>query len=168
MELQYTKLGKSVIKDKIDELADKIKELEGKKENYKIVFEGPFNMDEPLPQKIDNGCLRNKKTGESITGVYQIVYKPTKDIYYVGKGNLSSRRYRHLSIFKNKGKGINRESSSEDSPVARQMYAKDSDLSNWDFYYTRIPESDVMSAFEEALIKKMEPEFNNLTMAGKG
>ena len=168
MELQYTKLAKSLIKDKINEYADKIKELEGKKENYKIVWEGPFNMDELLPQKIANGYLRNKKTGESITGVYQIIHKRSKIIYYVGKGNIADRRIKHRMIFNNNGKPLNVNRCVTDSQVARKMYDKDSDLSNWDFYYTRIPESDVMSAFEEVLIKKIEPEFNTISMAGKG
>ena len=162
MELQYTKLAKSCINDLIDDAADNIKKLQRKLSNYKIVWNGPFNLNE---KEFGGPCGIGFK---GATGVYQIVYKPTKDIHYVGKGVITNRKTRHKLIFKNKGKGINRESSSEDSPVARQMYAKDSDLSNWDFWYTFIPESDVMSAFEEALIKKMEPEFNSLSMAGKG
>ena len=71
-------------------------------------------------------------------------------------------------IFNNNGKPLNVNRCVTDSQVARKMYDKDSDLSNWDFWYTRIPESDVMTIFEEVLIKKIEPEFNTLSMAGKG
>ena len=163
MELQYTKLAKSCINDLIDDAADNIKKLQRLISDYKIVFEGPFNLDE----KGDQG----KSVVDPLnmaTGVYQIVYRPTKVIYYIGKGVITGRKNRHQLVFRNDGNPINRNRCVTDSQVARKMYEKDSDLSNWDFWYTRIPESDVMTIFEEVLIKKIEPEFNTLSMAGKG
>ena len=162
MELQYTKLAKSCISGLIDDAADNIKTLQRKLSNYKIVWEGPFNMDERIPMRNANGNMTKK------TGVYQIVYKPTKIIYYVGKGVIIDRRRKHQLVFRNDGKPYTWNRCVTDSPVARKMYPKDSDLSNWEFWYTRIPEADVMSTFEEALIEKIEPEFNSLSMAGKG
>tara|TARA_Y100001951_G_C11118199_1_gene171297 strand:- start:45 stop:530 length:486 start_codon:yes stop_codon:yes gene_type:complete len=161
MELQYTKLGKSVIKDKIDELADKIKELQRILADYKAVWEGPFNMAEPLPMNKADPITKK-------TGVYQIVYKPSKIIYYVGKGVISDRRNKHQLVFNNAGNEWWANGCKTDSPVARKMYPKDSDLSNWEFWYTRIPQADFMSAYEEVLINKIEPEFNSIVMAGKG
>ena len=161
MELQYTKLAKSCISGLIDDAADNIKMLQRKLSNYKIVWEGPFNMDVPLP--VNKADPITKKTG-----VYQIVYKPSKIIYYVGKGVIADRRNKHQLVFNNAGNEWWANGCKTDSPVARKMYPKDSDLSNWEFWYTRIPEADVMSTFEEALIEKIEPEFNSLSMAGKG
>ena len=161
MEPQYTKVVKSLIKDMIDEYADKIKELQRKLANYKIVWEGPFNMAEPLPMNKADPITKK-------TGVYQIVYKPSKIIYYVGKGVISDRRHKHRMVFKNAGNVYWANGCKTDSVVARKMYPKDSDLSNWEFWYTRIPEADVMSIFEEDLIQRIEPKFNSLAMAGKG
>ena len=165
MEIQYTKLVKSCINDLIDDAADNIKKLQRLISDYKIVFEGPFNMDESVLPHV----VRRSGTGlMKATGVYQIVYRPTKVIYYIGKGVISGRKNKHQLIFNNKGRPWNVGSCITDSQVARKMYNKDSDLSNWDFWYTRIPESDIMTTFEEVLIKRIEPEFNSLSMAGKG
>ena len=162
MELQYTKLAKSCINDLIDDAADNIKKLQRLISDYKIVFEGPLNMGTYMTTSPNGNGLRKD------TGVYQIVYRPTKVIYYVGKGVISGRKNKHQMIFNNKGKPLNWNRTVTDSQVARKMYDKDSDLSNWDFWFTRIPESDIMTTFEEVLINRIEPEFNKLSMAGKG
>jgi hypothetical protein len=124
-------------------------------------------MDESFDKRKNNPNSLTKN-GVKATGVYQVVYKPSKIIYYVGKGNLSDRRSKHKLVFNNAGNQWWANGCKTDSTVARKMFQKDSDLSNWEFWYTRIPEADVMSVFEEALIYKIEPEFNDVSMAGKG
>ena len=52
-------------------------------------------------QQMDKASVPTKTIG-----VYKIIYKPTKEVMSIGQGNVSGRRTRHLSVFKNKGRDI--------------------------------------------------------------
>ena len=118
------------------------------------------------PQQIILPCT-------TLQGLYRIHHK--NDLMYIGVGNLNARRTRHVSVFKNKGKPIQKKNgSSSDSPVARKMYHKDKNLDNWYFSWQTIDgEIDrdiamfVMSRMELILGKQLKPALCTEHMLGK-
>ena len=111
------------------------------------------------------------KISEAITtkgiGVYKISHADL-DIAYIGQGNVSSRRYRHLGVFKNNGKDmVSINGHVSPSQAGKKMYAYDSNLENWFFSYCIIGSKVVAVEYEKLLAEDIEPAFNNLSMAGK-
>mgnify|MGYP001172214044 FL=1 len=114
-----------------------------------------------IPDKITN-----RSEGTCGIGVYKIYHKDwiAEDVpLYIGQGNVSARKNRHASVFKNKGKIL---ASGGDSHAAKKMYAYDTDINNWYFSFCIVGNKSVASEYEDLLIKSQEPEFNNPSMSG--
>ena len=100
-------------------------------------------------------------------GVYKVFYGPTGQLMSIGQGNISSRRSRHISIFKNKGESIMGESgASEGSQTASKMYKFDKNINNWLFSWCDCANKQIAIELENHLITKLKPKFNLQSMAG--
>jgi len=100
-------------------------------------------------------------------GVYKIIYKPNGKVMSIGQGNVSGRRTRHLSVFKNKGRDIiHSGGSTSGSVVGQKMYRYDDNLNNWLFSFCDCKEKTLASQFEYELQHQILPEFNGLHMGG--
>ena len=100
-------------------------------------------------------------------GVYKVFYGPTGQLMAIGQGNISSRRTRHISIFKNKGDSIMWESgASEGSQTASKMYKFDKNINNWLFSWCDCANKQIAIELENHLITKLKPKFNLQSMAG--
>ena len=100
-------------------------------------------------------------------GVYKIIYKPTGEVMSIGQGNVSGRRTRHLSVFKNKGRDIiHSGGSTSGSVVGQKMYRHDDNLNNWLFSFCDCKEKTLASQFECELQHQILPQFNGLHMGG--
>ena len=100
-------------------------------------------------------------------GVYKVFHGPTGQLMSIGQGNISSRRGRHISIFKNKGDSIMWESgASEGSQTASKMYKFDKNINNWLFSWCDCANKQIAIELENHLIRKLKPKFNLQSMAG--
>ena len=126
------------------------------------------------PKPIDTNQKFGGESKGRIKGVYKIIYKPfyegedgTPYVMYIGQGNVSSRRNRHKSVFKNKGKDIvSPNGHVSPSQAGKKMYIFDDNIDNWLFSYCNIGVKSLCSEYEKALQKEEEPEFNNSSMSG--
>jgi hypothetical protein len=117
----------------------------------------------PISKPAKGACKKG-----STLGVYSIVHEPTNELVYIGQGNVSTRKARHIQVFKNKGKGIiHKGGSYSGSQVAEKMYKFDSNIDNWLFSFTIIGEKNIIIAYEYELVKIYEPKFNKSYMTGK-
>ena len=110
--------------------------------------------------------ITNKSKHICGVGVYKIYHRDwiAEDVpLYIGQGNVSNRKTRHASVFKNKGKILD---SGGDSHAAKKMYAYDTDIENWFFSFCVLHDKAVSQEYEKILIENEEPEFNNLSMSG--
>jgi hypothetical protein len=113
----------------------------------------------------------NHKSEDGISkaiGVYKIFYAPTGQLMAIGQGNISNRRQRHLSIFRNKGNSIFHSSSgaSEGSQTGTKMYKFDKNINNWLFSWCDCGNKQIAMELENYLITKLKPKFNLQSMAG--
>lgn len=100
-------------------------------------------------------------------GVYRIIYKPTMETVSIGQGHVSTRKARHLSVFRNGGKDVVSSSgATSGSQTAQKMYKFDSNLDNWLFSWCDVGDKTVSSSYEHLLQLNEEPLFNDLKMAG--
>jgi hypothetical protein len=114
------------------------------------------------PRQIDT-----VKIPQNVIGVYKIIHMPTDKVMSVGQGVVSSRRGRHVSVFKNKGIDIVSDSgATSPSTTGRHMYRFDSVLSNWWFSWCSIPDKFLVKCYEELLQKELNPQFNSIHMGG--
>ena len=110
--------------------------------------------------------ITNKSKHICGVGVYKIYHRDwiTEDVpLYIGQGNVSSRKGRHVLVFKNKGKML---PCGSNSHAAKKMYAYDTDIENWFFSFCIIGNKSVASEYEKQLITNEEPEFNSDFMSG--
>ena len=85
----------------------------------------------------------------------------------IGQGNVSGRRTRHLSVFRNNGQDITHSGgSTSGSVVAQKMFRHDSNLNNWAFSWCETKEKTLASQYEYELQQEMLPPFNGLHMGG--
>ena len=92
--------------------------------------------------------------GSQYVGMYMILHHD--EVMYIGMGNLNGRRWRHVSVFENKGEALVSENGrSSDSPVARKMYEYDKDINNWRISFMTI-DRDIDRFVADAVMKKIE------------
>lgn len=110
-------------------------------------------------------ALDDQIVGGGTSGIYMFHHIPTGTIMYIGRSgsSVSSRIRSHINQFNNDGVS---KDLTKDSQCAKKMFEFDSDPTNWEVSY--VPTiSDAMSRkVEEELIFQINPEFNNISMAG--
>ena len=118
--------------------------------------------------------LFKKKNGRMFTGiptntigVYRIIYEPTMETKYIGVGIIGQRLSAHKQMFINKGKTKIHNGTSTKSPTANHMYNFDRHRGHWLFSWCEIKNRSLANEVERLLILIEQPEFNNLSMAGK-
>ena len=110
---------------------------------------------------------KNASVPTGTIGVYKIIHIPTDKVMSIGQGNVSGRRTRHLSVFKNNGQDITHSGgSTSGSVVAQKMFRHDSNLNNWAFSWCETKEKTLASQYEYELQQEMLPPFNGLHMGG--
>lgn len=112
--------------------------------------------------------------GRRQVGIYMIYYvlDISSQIYYIGQGNIESRKNRHRLVFKNKGMPIvkmrdGKTTSSSDSVIGRKMYYHDSNPYNWFFSYM-ICDKTWAKDIERNLVEYYCPPGNDQKMRGVG
>jgi hypothetical protein len=151
------KLYQKSINKRIQKLSEDIGEIKVRSE-----IEPIWSTPKPIDEKEEWGTRLNKKMG-----VYQLIYKPNNTIMSIGKGMIGDRKSRHKRVFLNKGKPIENDSSTSDSPAGRKMYRHDTNINNWLFSWCEVGNSELALEYEIQLQFHYEPEFNDLSMAGK-
>ena len=92
--------------------------------------------------------------GKQYVGMYKILHH--NQVMYIGMGNINARRWRHVSVFENKGEALVSDNGrSSDSPVARKMYEYDKDINNWRISFMTI-DREIDRFVADAVMKKME------------
>jgi len=141
--------------------------IENKREQLKKSLKQLDRLEKVKPvwsvvQQMDKASVPTKTIG-----VYKIIYKPNGKVMSIGQGNVSGRRTRHLSVFKNKGRDIiHSGGSTSGSVVGQKMYRYDDNLNNWLFSFCDCKEKTLASQFEYELQHQILPEFNGLHMGG--
>jgi len=146
------------VDSRINKLSKEIKKLQ----NLKITESLRWSIQIPLTEK-----EKTKGISNSI-GVYKIIYIPTGEVMDIGNGNISNRKQRHVSVFKNGGNPlVHKTGSSSASTPAYYMYKHDPNLSNWGFQWSDLKSKELAEEVETQLIRSLEPKFNSQHMAGK-
>ena len=118
--------------------------IEKKREQLKKSLKQLDRLEEVKPvwsvvQQMDKASVPTKTIG-----VYKIIYKPNGKVMSIGQGNVSGRRTRHLSVFKNKGRDIiHSGGSTSGSVVGQKMYRYDDNLNNWLFSFCDCKEKNI-------------------------
>ena len=100
-------------------------------------------------------------------GVYRMIYGPTKEVMSIGQGLVGQRKSRHLGVFRNGGVDmISPNGHVSPSQTGKKMFAFDSNIDNWHFSYCLVPNKSICAEYELQLQTEMEPQFNELSMAG--
>ena len=96
-------------------------------------------------------------------GVYRIIYEPSGETMYVGRGvGISGRLSRHRMVFLNKGKDvINPGGTSLPSAVGQHMYKFDTHRKNWLFSWCSIGNISLSKEYEDLSIKFEKPLFSS-------
>ena len=124
-------------------------------------------LENKVPVWSDITLMDNASVPTGTIGVYKIIYEPTMEVMSIGQGNISGRRGRHLSVFKNNGQDITHSGgSTSGSVVAQKMFKHDSNLDNWLFSWCETKEKTLASQYEFELQQEMLPPFNGLHMGG--
>jgi len=144
----------------LSEQIGRLKELNNREDNDLVWSE---------PKK-----LFKKKNGRMFTGVptntigvYRIIYEPTMETMSIGVGTISPRLSVHKRMFINKGKTKIHNGTCTKSPTANHMYNYDRHRGHWLFSWCEIKNRSLADEVERLLILTEQPEFNNLSMAGK-
>ena len=103
----------------------------------------------------------------STIGVYRIIYEPTMETMSIGVGTISQRLSVHKRMFINKGKTKIHNGTCTKSPAANHMYNYDRHRGHWLFSWCEVKNRSLADEVERLLILTEQPEFNNLSMAGK-
>ena len=112
--------------------------------------------------------ITNSTISHGKIGVYKIIHKEY-GVMYIGQGNIGNRKSRHLGVFRNDGKDlISVGGHVSPSQAGKKMYAFDKNIDNWYFSYIVLDSKKVSTEYETLLTILEEPEFNNLSMSGKG
>ena len=136
-----------------------IEELSAKLESTRnmVGFEPEWSEAVPIEKAKVKGGL----------GVYRMIYGPTKEVMSIGQGHVGQRKSRHLGVFRNGGVDmISPNGHVSPSQTGKKMLAFDSNIDNWDFSYWLVPNKSICEEYELQLQTEMEPQFNELSMAG--
>ena len=146
------KLFKKAVVDKIEKLAKQLAEA-------KLLVN--HNPKWSTPEKYTECIVK-----DGGIGVYKITHKEF-GVAYIGHGNVSSRKSRHLSVFKNNGKDLVSDNGNiSPSQAGKKMYEFDKNIENWFFSYCVLHDKAVSKEYEKVLIEAEEPLFNSEYMAG--
>jgi len=132
------------------------------------INESSFVWSKPFRMFLHGKQKRFEVSTPSKKGVYKIIYKPTNEIVYIGKGNnVGCRLGRHRGVFLNKGKDMkNPGGTTNPSVVGQHMYRYDSRKSNWLCSFMITNNEDIALKAEFQLQEKYKPMFNSLVLAG--
>ena len=136
-----------------------IEELSAKLESTRnmVGFEPEWSEAVPIEKAKVKGGL----------GVYRMIYGPTKEVMSIGQGHVGQRKSRHLGVFRNGGVDmISPNVLVSPSQTGKKMFAFDSNIDNWHFSYCLVPNKSICAEYELQLQTEMEPQFNELSMAG--
>ena len=124
-------------------------------------------LENKVPTWSDVTLMKNASVPTGTIGVYKIIHIPTDKVMSIGQGNVSGRRTRHLSVFRNNGQDITHSGgSTSGSVVAQKMFRHDSNLNNWAFSWCETKEKTLASQYEFELQQEILPPFNGLHMGG--
>ena len=101
-------------------------------------------------------------------GVYRIIYTPTGETMYIGRGNcVNGRISRHRKVFINKGKDIKNPGGTYlPSSAAQNMFKFDKYRKNWLFSWCEIGNTELSKMYEKFLIEAELPVFNDSNLGG--
>ena len=151
----------------IDDLPAYIRAIEIKRQQLKESLRQLDVLEKKVPVWSDVTLMSEALVPTGTIGVYKIIYKPTMEVMSIGQGNVSGRRTRHLSVFKNNGQDITHSGgSTSGSVVAQKMFKHDSNLDNWLFSWCETKEKTLASQYEFELQQEILPPFNGLHMGG--
>ena len=131
-------------------------------------FEPEWSIPGPFDSVIiTGGCKETDGVKHWTLGVYRIIYKPTGETMSIGQGNVTHRRTRHKSVYKNNGKDVvSPNGHVSPSQTAKKMFAYDDNIDNWWMQYCHISHKALCAEYEKLLQENEEPEFNLLSMGG--
>lgn len=146
-------------------IANKIKQTEKELQKTKE-FVRKYIAGWTTPVGID-ATIKGARTKAGLLGVYKIIHK-NSGVMYIGQGNVSNRKNRHLSVFKNKGKEmVSPNGHSSSSQAGTKMYAFDQDIDNWLFSFIMIDNKGICAEYEKVITDFEMPQFNSPHMVGK-
>jgi len=96
-------------------------------------------------------------------GVYRIIYEPSGETMYIGRGvDISGRLSRHRMVFLNKGKDKkNPGGTTNPSAVGQNMYKFDTYRRHWMFSWCSIGNKSLSKEYEDLSIKFEKPLFSS-------
>ena len=140
-------------------VVNKVQKISEQLENIKSMSSFEPKWSDPAP-------IDSIKISEGL-GVYLIIYKPTEETMSIGQGNVTHRRTRHKSVYKNNGKDVvSPNGHVSPSQTAKKMFAYDDNIDNWWMQYCHISHKALCAEYEKLLQENEEPEFNLLSMGG--